>query len=99
MGARDNFPLAKAILTVLEKKGKLDKADLIDVEKSQASSYGEREVVIRYEGVYIRLDPDRWEEGLDRFFKLNSRKARIVDLRLPNLALILPKEKEHERTD
>lgn len=96
LGSRDNFPLAKDLLHHFERKGRLDKVDLIDVEKSQSSSYGDREVIIRYDGIWMRIEPDHWQEGIDKFFKVKHIEAKIVDLRIRGLAIITPKDKANE---
>lgn len=90
IGEKKNFLLALEILKHLQALSKMDKVDFIDVEKSSASSMGEREVVLMYEGIWVRLDPDRIADGLNKLLKLRATPAKIVDLRIANLALIVP---------
>lgn len=87
LGEMPHFALAKAILEACQ-----EPLSAIDVAKCDASSYGEREIVLNLNQTYVRLDPEHWQEGLTNLFKLKYSDAKIIDLRVPHLVLILPKE-------
>lgn len=91
VGHRNNFPLVVAVLKSLDKRGELGNVELVDAEKANALSFGERELVILSNGVFSRLDPAKWEDGLEKMFKLKHIEAKILDLRIQDLVLVTKK--------
>jgi hypothetical protein len=76
---------------------------LIDVSQAEATSFGQREIIItleeRFEGgdiqsVILRLDPAHYPQALANYAILRTHlaksppKSRIVDLRVPHLAFV-----------
>ena len=66
----------------------------VDLSEMNAASCGRREIVVTIEcnGMdhLLRLDPDHWEEGVNKYCLLRDRLEgpAIVDLRLPRMALL-----------
>ena len=89
LGEGSHFLLAKEILNACP-----EPVLALDLEKCEASSCGEREIVLTlgqtHGQTFIRLDPDRWRDGIDKLFQMKYKSAKVVDMRIPHMAIVLP---------
>lgn len=65
----------------------------VDLEKLEALSFGEREIVVKLKSFLLRLEARNWAEGIDRFLTLLpflkfEKDEVLFDFRIPQLALI-----------
>lgn len=88
LGSKSQFAIAQEILEVLKEKG--EPLYALDMERAEATSFGEREIVLNVGGTLLRLDADNWREGLAKWSKLkeSGENIKIADLRIANLALV-----------
>ncbi|MCB1113887.1 MAG: hypothetical protein KDK62_03940 [Chlamydiia bacterium] len=86
-GKKENFKIAKSVLEWLSEAQVLDRVQTIDVTKANASSLGEREVIIQADGAFGRLNPDFLASGLEKFFKIHPKPGAQVDLRIEGILL------------
>jgi len=64
----------------------------LDVSRVDLPSFGQREIIVTLTDGILRLNPDDWKEAWGHFLKmrslLDSRSKPVVDLRIPNIALL-----------
>lgn len=84
LGDKTHFPLALKLLSAFKGESLYS----LDLEKASHPSFGEREIVLNVGGSLLRLDPDRWQEGLSKWSRLPTKEIKIAELRIPNLAII-----------
>ncbi len=90
----DREGFARAMALVERFSGEPIRVKRVDLSEMNAASCGRREIVVTIEcnGMdhLLRLDPDHWEEGVNKYCLLRDRLEgpAIVDLRLPRMALL-----------
>jgi hypothetical protein len=83
--AGSHFETAKEILQFSKDKIPLS---LMDLEKKDQLSLGEREIVLKGEGKYIRLPSENWQEGIQNYLKIRNLNAIIADFRVSKIGII-----------